>query len=94
VEGEYWRLLLSGVGTVQACRLVGITRKTSNRWRAERGGVPPLRRAEGLHGSRYLCLLERQRIATMRADGTSVREIARRLERSASTVSRELRRRR
>jgi hypothetical protein len=28
VESRYWQLLLSGVGTVEACRAVGITRKT------------------------------------------------------------------
>ena len=43
VEDGYWRLTLSGVGTVEACRLVGIGRKTGYRWRAERGGLPPLR---------------------------------------------------
>ncbi|WP_410627878.1 helix-turn-helix domain-containing protein [Amycolatopsis sp. cmx-8-4] len=36
--------------------------------------------------------LERQRIATLRARKLSIREIARRLDRSASTVSRELKR--
>ena len=41
---------------------------------------------------RYLSLLERQRIATLRGHGLGVREIARRLDRSPSTVSRELRR--
>jgi IS30 family transposase len=92
VEDEYWRLILSGVGTVAACRMVGITRKTGYRWRAERGGLPPLRLSESERGSRYLSLLERQRIATLRERGLSVREIARRLGRAGSTVSRELRR--
>jgi len=66
VEDEYWKLILAGVGTVQVCRLVGITRKTGYRWRAERGGVPPVRLAEADRGTRYLSLLERQRIATRR----------------------------
>jgi transposase, IS30 family len=39
-------------------------------------------------------LLERQRIATLRRQGLSIREMARRLGRSPSTVSRELRRNR
>lgn len=34
IEDEYWRLILSGVGTVEACRQVGITRKTGY------GGAP------------------------------------------------------
>jgi IS30 family transposase len=46
VENEYWGLILDGVGTVEACRQVGIGRKTGYRWRAERGGLPPLRMGE------------------------------------------------
>jgi IS30 family transposase len=92
VEDEYWGLILDGVGTVEACRQVGIGRKTGYRWRAERGGLPPLRMGEADRGSRYLSQLERQRIATLRGRGLGVREIARRLGRSPSTVSRELRR--
>ncbi len=92
VEAEYWRLLQSGVGTVEACRCAGITRKTGYRWRFESGGLPPARVAEDVRSTRYLSLLERQRIATLRERGHGVREIARRLGRSASTVSRELRR--
>jgi Helix-turn-helix domain len=75
---------------VEACRAVGITRKTGYRWRAENGGVPPVRLAETARSNRYLSLLERQRIATLRANGIGVREIARRIGRAASTVSREL----
>jgi len=43
--------------------------------------------AEDVRSTRYLSLLERQRIATLRERGHGVREIARRLGRSASTVS-------
>jgi len=92
VESRYWQLLLSGIGTVQACQLVGITRKTGYRWRAENGGVPPVRVAEAARSNRYLSLLERQRIATLRGQGLGMREIARRIDRSPATVSRELRR--
>jgi IS30 family transposase len=41
---------------------------------------------------RYLSLAEREEIAVQRAQGAGVREIARRLGRDPSTVSRELRR--
>jgi transposase, IS30 family len=92
VETEYWHLLKAGVGRVAACQMVGITRKTGYRWRAENGGIPPVRLAETARTSRYLSLLERQRIATLHGRGHGVREIARRLGRSPSTVSRELRR--
>jgi hypothetical protein len=30
-ESEYWRLVLSGVGTVEACRAVGVGRRTGYR---------------------------------------------------------------
>jgi IS30 family transposase len=92
IEDEYWRLILGGVGTVEACRRVGIGRKTGYRWRAECGGSPPVRVAEAVRGKRYLSQFERQRIATLRGLGIGVRGIARRLERSPSTISRELRR--
>lgn len=90
VETRYWTLLASGVGTVEACRRFGITRKTGYWWRAERGGVPPTRFEDAARSHRHLSLLERQRIATLRGRGLGVRGIARRLDRAPSTVSREL----
>lgn len=92
VEDEYWRLILGGIGTVEACRRVGVGRKTGYRWRAEHGGSPPTRVIEAVRGKRYLAQFERQRIATLREQGLGVREIARRLGRAPSTISRELRR--
>ena len=41
---------------------------------------------------RYLSFLEREELALLKAQGLGVREIARRLDRSPSTISRELRR--
>lgn len=76
LEDEYWKLILDGVHTVEACRQIGIGRKTGYRWRAETGGLPPTRMAEETRSSRYLTLLERQRIATLRDRGHGVREIA------------------
>src|SRR5882757_3288869 len=64
LEAEYWRLLTSGMGTVEACLVVGIGRKTGYRRRAENGGVPPVRLADDARANRYLSLLERQQIAT------------------------------
>ena len=76
VETEYWRLIMSGVGTVEACELVGIGRKTGYRWRAENGGLPPARVAEPARSGRLLSLLERQRIATLHRQGLGVCQIA------------------
>jgi len=36
LESRYWTLILSGVGTVEACRIVGIGRRTGYRWRGEK----------------------------------------------------------
>jgi len=44
------------------------------------------------HSGRYLGFAEREEIAICRAYGYGVREIARHLRRSPSTISRELRR--
>src|SRR3954451_15816863 len=92
VEAEYWRLVTSAVGTVAACAAVGITRKTGYRWRVESGGLPPDRLGEVGRCGRYLSRLDRQRIATLRREGFSIREIAKILDRHPSTISRELRR--
>jgi IS30 family transposase len=56
LESQYWKLILSGVGTVEACRIVGIGRKTGYRWRAENGGVPPALVAEEARSDRYQAL--------------------------------------
>ena len=92
VEAQYWALLANGIGTVEACRTLGIGRKTGYRWRAETGGLAPERQPEGGRSQRFLSLLDRQRIATLRRTGCGIREIARRLGRAPSTISRELRR--
>jgi hypothetical protein len=54
LESEYWLLLAAGIGTVEACRLLGIGRKTGYRWRAENGGIAPARLGEGVRSNRYL----------------------------------------
>ena len=51
-----------------------------------------LERVEQVIDSRYLSLVERERIKDLQAQGCSIRKIASLLERSPSTISRELRR--
>ena len=64
------------------------------RWFREAGGMAPshLARSSRPLSGRYLSFAEREEIALWRAQGLGVREVARRLGRTASTVSRELRR--
>src|ERR1700687_197483 len=60
----------------------------------EAGGMPPAMfglSAKPLSG-RYLSFAEREEIALLRVQGCSMQEVARRLGRAASTISRELRR--
>ena len=92
VEDAYWKLILAGVGPIEAARRIGIARTTGFRWRAERGGVAPLRMLEADRHTRYLTSIERERLAVFRLEGLSMREISRRLGRAPSTISRELRR--
>ena len=63
------------MGTIEACQQVGITRRTGYRWRAEVGGLVPVRLAEAVRSNRYLSSLERQRFASLRRQGVSIREI-------------------
>jgi IS30 family transposase len=95
LEVQYWALLANGIGTVEACRTLGISRCSGRRWRVEAAGLGRSRSsevAEAEHSSRWLSRLERQRIASLRRDGCGVREIARQLGRAPSTISRELNR--
>ena len=92
VEDAYWKLILAGVGPIEAARRIGIGRTTGFRWRAERGGVAPLRMLEADRHTRYLTSIERERLGVFRLEGLSMREISRRLGRAPSTISRELRR--
>jgi transposase, IS30 family len=86
----FWAALQRGAFISDAAAEVGTYRKQGTRWVAACGGVRP-RRGRDLMG-RCLSFAEREEIALGRAAGDTVRVIARRLGRSPSTVSRELRR--
>ena len=88
----FWRARLEGVSHEDAVARAGVSVTAGRTWVAEAGGIIP----GDLDGGcgRYLSLAEREEIALGRAAGLSVRAIAARLGRAASTVSRELRRNR
>jgi IS30 family transposase len=90
VQREFWRLIASGVTTVEAAGEVGVSWPVGSRWFRHAGGMPPLSLDEPT--GRYLSFAEREEIALLRAQEVGVREIARRIGRDAGTVSRELRR--
>ena len=106
-EKRAWfaRLIAQGVNNSEACRIVGINRRTGKRWRhgrpmtaadGSRYHYAPVidTRAEKCISTRYLSEDERVAIADLRRAKLGVREIARELVRSPSTISRELRRNR
>jgi IS30 family transposase len=90
VVQQFWAAMARGEFITGAAAEAGTYRKKAARWLAAEGGVRP-RRGRDLKG-RCLTFSEREEIAVARAGGESMRSIARRLGRSPSTISRELRR--
>lgn len=90
VERLFWREIAKGLSSEDAAVAVGASQAAGSRWFRERGGMPTFMLAPC--SGRYLSFEEREEIAMRRAQGAGIREIARQLERSPSTISRELRR--
>jgi IS30 family transposase len=90
VQREFWRLIATGITTVEAALRVGVSWPVGARWFRHAGGMPPISLAEP--SGRYLSFAEREEIALLRAHGKGVREIGRGIGRDAGTISRELRR--
>jgi IS30 family transposase len=90
VERAFWRLIASGVTSEEASAEVGVSTPVGTRWFRHAGGMSPISLAEP--SGRYLSFAEREEIALLRAQDHGVREIARRIGRDPSTISRELRR--
>lgn len=86
----FWDLIEAGLSSEEAAQACGVSQPLGPRWFRQAGGMSPTNLTP-LSG-RYLSLSEREEIALLRAQNFGVREIARRLERSPSTISRELRR--
>jgi IS30 family transposase len=99
---QFGRLIARGVPNAEACRLVGVNRRTGTRWRFGREITSSS--GEKLHypavinsrkrviSPRYLSEDERVRIADLDRAGRGVRVIAVELGRDPATISRELRR--
>jgi transposase, IS30 family len=86
----FWAAIARGVSSEDAAAAAGVSAAVGVRWFREGGGMPPL--SPRPPSGRYLSFGERREIALLRAGGAGVREIARRLRRAPSAVSRELRR--
>lgn len=90
VQRQFWRVIATGVTTVEASLTVGVSWPVGARWFRHAGGMTPLSLAEPT--GRYLSFAEREEIAILHAQGQGVRQIARTLGRDPGTISRELRR--
>jgi len=90
VVQRFWQQVADGGSYADAGALVGWSVTTVRNEVRFTGGIRP-RRGRGLK-KRCLSFQEREDIALWRVQGMPVREMARRLGRAASTVSRELRR--
>lgn len=104
-QEQFGRLIAAGVSNAQACRTVGINRRTGTRW--QRGRTIRNTAGEPVHyppvstptppaprHPRYLSVHERTIIADLLREHATVRAIAAALGRNPSTISRELRRNR
>ena len=87
---RFWAAVARGLTSEQAGVEAGVSPAVGVRWFREGGGMPSVTQAR-LSG-RYLSFAEREEIALLRAQGQGVRDTARQLGRSPSTISRELRR--
>lgn len=87
---RFWGEIAAGRSSEQAAAAAGVSQAVGSRWFRDGGGMPPISMAP-LSG-RYLSFAEREEIAILHAQQVGVRGIARRLGRSPSTISRELRR--
>src|SRR3954470_3051601 len=90
IQRAFWREIAGGRTSEEAALAVGASQAAGSRWFREGGGMPSI--DPGLLSGRYLSFSEREEIAILKAQGIGVRETARRLGRSPSTISRELRR--
>jgi IS30 family transposase len=86
----FWEHIAAGLSSEDAASACGVSQPVGTRWFREAGGMAPISLLPP--SERYLSFAEREELALLRVQGCGVREMARRLGRSPSTVSRELRR--
>jgi IS30 family transposase len=93
-RGRFWIAVAAGQSSEEAARTAGVSPPVGVRWFRECGGMPPSQLAASApkRSTRYLSRAEREELAILHAQDHGVREIARRMRRAPSTISRELRR--
>ena len=90
----FWASIAAGHTSEAAAIGAGVSPAVGARWFRRAGGMAPshLSASAKPPSDRYLSFAEREEIAILHVQKQRVREIARRLGRAASTISRELRR--
>ena len=87
---KFWSGIAQGLTTDEAAVCGGISTPVGRRWFRHNGGMAP--QLTSILSGRYLTFDEREEIALLVVQGCGVRDIASQITRSASTISRELRR--
>ena len=85
---RFWATIARGCSSEDAAAQAGVSQAVCTRWFRDSGGMRSISLAPV--SGRYLSFPEREEIAILHARMHGVREIARRLGRSPSTISREL----
>jgi hypothetical protein len=85
IERRFWQQIATGITSEKAAQAVGASQAVGSLWFRYRSDMP-LFMSKPIAG-RYLSFAEREEIALLSVQGFGVREIARRIGRSASTVS-------
>lgn len=86
---EVWRRFRQGEPVEWIARSLGRNSGTLHGWLSATGGIPPAKQVRSEH---HLSLREREEISRALVAGWSLRRIAGHLQRSASTISREIKR--
>src|SRR3954447_11662217 len=89
----FWAAIATGLSSEDAAATASVPQAVGTRWFRKADGRPPAMfrpSAKPLPG-RYLSLAEREEITLLRAQGCTMQDVARRIGRAASTISRELR---
>lgn len=91
---RFWQGVSAGLSSEEAAVEAGVSGPVGIRWFRSSGGMPPthLSPAAAPLTGRNLTFREREEIALECARGSGIRAIARKLGRSPSTISREIRR--
>lgn len=85
---RYWEAISHGLSSESAAETAGVSPAVGTRWSREGGGMSTLDLVPV--SGRYLSFAEREEIAILHAREHTARDIARRMCRSPSTISRDL----